>query len=220
MPSGFFWSVHGYTLTSDPVSIRYLVCVWRSVMYRRHGPGLPSLVAINDRPPGFPGMCRVVYTSWLLLRSACDSSRCHPSAVFYSASCFGNDFVLCLVLFVIPWRGPTSALRVATCLVSASICAAQGSLAIAAGVVSVARTRARLFTSCIRSACSATFSSSSSFLVAKMTCVVGGNRPSQCVRSISFDTAVPARVAKWRRNCEGFRSPSSSLSSSCRIRCS
>lgn len=109
--------------------------------------------------------------------------------------------------------------RVATCLVNASICVSHvfcGPVA----VCSVAKTRARLFTSYMRSACSATSCSLSSFRVARMACMVGGSRPNQSVFNSSGVTVVPARVLRCRRNCEGFLSPSSSLSSSCRIRCS
>jgi len=60
----------------------------------------------------------------------------------------------------------------------------------------------------------------SSSLVASMACIWAGRRPNHNVLSNSFDTVDPANVLRCRRNCDGFRSPSSSRSKSWRILCS
>lgn len=111
--------------------------------------------------------------------------------------------------------------RVVTCFVNASTYVVHGfycSVVICGRCA--ANTKARLFTSCIRSACSATSCKLSPFLVAKIACVFAGSRASHSVVRSSSETLAPASVDKCRRNCDGFLSPISSLSRSCLIRCS
>ncbi|XP_036148810.1 uncharacterized protein LOC118647647 [Monomorium pharaonis] len=85
------------------------------------------------------------------------------------------------------------------------------------GAVDVASTTAFCPSSWIRSACSATSSSSSVVRVASMACIGCGRRPSHSVRSSSLLTVAPARALRYLRNCDGFLSPISSRSNSCRI---
>lgn len=94
----FFIIMYGNTLTSEPVSTRYLIRVCWSAICRRHGPGLLSLPAINDCPTRFPCMRRVVCISLLLLRNVGGRSKYLLCRVFCFLLFLLTDFVLALFL--------------------------------------------------------------------------------------------------------------------------
>ena len=53
--------------------------------------------------------------------------------------------------------------------------------------------------------------------MARIACTLNGRRPNHNVRSIDSGTDVPASPWRWRKNCDGFLSPISSISRRWRV---